>query len=139
MDPFTMAAIMGATGMLTSHMQNKAQQKAQKANAESAAAQTRFSPYTKMGAGSFQAEAQKPVLNGAIQGATAGLNLSQAYDQSQAANKLTQAQTNYYNNAAPQPTSQPIMSNDYFKQENPFNTQPQSNPWAMNSRMAYGK
>lgn len=78
---------MAAAGLMQSKMNNDAQADAQKANAESAAAQTRFSPYTKMGAGSFQA---KPIqsdtsamLGGAMQGGVSGLQLSQNYNKAQ--------------------------------------------------------
>lgn len=93
MEPLTLIALGAGTGLLQTHMQNKAQAEADKRNAHQAAAQTQFSPYTRMGAGSFQAQAQKPMIGGAMQGAVTGLQLSQNYNKAQSDQAMMDRQT----------------------------------------------
>lgn len=111
-------------GVVSSMMQNSAQKDAQKANAEAAAAQTRFSPYTKMGAGSFQA---KPIqsavgagLNGAMQGGVSGLQLSQSYNEAKNAQNMT----------SQNPNNMSMSNNQMASQINGLGSQ-LNNPYAM--------
>lgn len=82
-NPLTAAAIMGGTGLLAAKDAKNEQLDVQKKNAEAAAAMTRFSPYTKMGAGTFKAAPTESVMGGGMKGATAGLQLSQNYNKAQ--------------------------------------------------------
>lgn len=87
-NPLTAAAIMGGTGMLAAKDRKNDQLDVQKANAQSAAAQTQFSPYTNMGAGKFEAAPTESVMGGALGGAMTGLQLSQNYNKAQAATNM---------------------------------------------------
>jgi hypothetical protein len=83
-DPLTMSLILGGTGLLTTKMNNDRQADANRANAMSAAAQTQFSPYTKMKPGSYQAQPLQNEVGGAMNGAVTGLQLSQNYNKATA-------------------------------------------------------
>ena len=117
---------MAGLGMLQGKVQRDAQADANKANAKAAAAQTQFSPYTKMGAGSFQAapiqSSAGAMLGGAAQGAVAGLNLSQSYNKAQAdMNMMNQ-----------NPNNMSMSNNQMASHINGLAPQAQS-PWAMAS------
>lgn len=60
---------MAALGAVQAEQQRKAQARAQEQNAQMAAAQTKYSPWTGMGPGQVQAQAPN---GGALQGAMAG-------------------------------------------------------------------
>ena len=142
MDPFTMALIMGGTGLLTSQMNRSAQADANKANAESAAAQTRFSPYTKMSAGSYQARPLENPLGGVMSGAATGLSLSQNYNAADKQGKLMEAQTKYYDRSAPnsitpQPSSNDLLSGSMFSGSNPYDDANFS-PYLGKAKLTYG-
>lgn len=96
-NPGTAALIMGGTGLMAAKDKKNEQLDAQKRNAEAAAAQTRFSPYTKMGAGHFQATPTESVLGGGIAGATTGLQLSQNYNKAQNDQDLMKSQIDVNN------------------------------------------
>lgn len=123
MEPISMAA-MAALALMTTKMNNAAQAKAQKSNADMAAAQTRYSPYTDMGKGSFQALPQQSELGGAVQGAVAGLNLSQSYAKAESEKAMMdrmnmgmdQGQLQQYNTGLGQQTSPWTMN--YNNQKN---------------------
>ena len=75
MDPITLALIMGGTAMASQVMSNKQTEKANEANAKMAAAKTKYSPFTGMGAGSYQRELGGSVIGSGMQGAIAGASL----------------------------------------------------------------
>jgi hypothetical protein len=98
MDPITMALVMGGTGMLVNEMNNQQTRKMNKAQGVAAAEQTRFSPWTKMGAGQFTPTPEKSSIGAGLQGGMAGASFAQSYDAAQAQKNLMDQQAKYYQN-----------------------------------------
>lgn len=106
MDPLTLGLLMGGTALVSGYMadrQNKQINKMNQAQANAAAAQTQFSPWTKMGAGQFQPQMTKDVVGAGMQGALTGASFAQNYDAAQSQKSLADSQANYYRNQSQNP------------------------------------
>jgi hypothetical protein len=94
---------MAAGSMLMNEMQRRETNKQNAAQAEAAAAQTQFSPWTKMGKGQAQYQQTQSNLAAGLQGGAAGASMAQQYDQAQSQKDLANAQTDYYRSNASTP------------------------------------
>lgn len=78
MAAWVLPVALAAGSALVQNEQNKDIARANRANAEAAAIQTQFSPYTDFGPGSYKPQQEGSVLNSAMQGALMGMSFQNA-------------------------------------------------------------
>ena len=81
---------MAATQMVMQERQNQQAARDNKAQAQSAAAQTQFSPWTGHGRGQANFQEQGDMLGAGIQGAASGAAMAQSYEAGEMNKKLGQ-------------------------------------------------
>lgn len=92
MDPLTIGLMAGGFGL--GAMQGAARQRAEKARNMAQAAQTRYSPWTHMGAGQIQDDGQSPWINALQTGVGAG-TLGASIQETQSRNRLNEMEADY--------------------------------------------
>jgi hypothetical protein len=88
---------MAAGSMLLNQQQRHDADRNNAAAAKAAAAQTQFSPWTKMGPGQAEYQKTQSDLSAGVQGGMAGASMAQNYNQAQTQNDLAKSQMDMNN------------------------------------------
>lgn len=89
-------AAMAVGSMFMADQQNRQVRDQNRRQADMAAAQTQFSPWTKLGAGKANYQSEQSLMGAGMQGGVSGMGMAQSYDQAQANEALGKAQLDYY-------------------------------------------
>jgi hypothetical protein len=107
---------MAAGSMLMNNQQRKDTQRHNKAQANAAAAQTQFSPWTGHGPGRADIQQSQSNLAAGVQGGMAGASMAQSYDQAQSQKNLADNQSQLYKQQSQSPwfTNAKLRNNNHM-------------------------
>jgi hypothetical protein len=98
MAPWVIPVALAGTQMAYNEFVEKPRvEQMNKRQAQAAATQTQFSPWTGMGKGEAQYQMPQSSIGAGLQGAMSGASFAQAYDAAQSQKSLQDAQKNYLN------------------------------------------